>query len=45
MRRTCEFNLRVLNAAFQRYRAEHPDQFGPDGMPVPTLPPEFKPPK
>lgn len=44
MRRTCEYNLKVLNAAFRDYKATHPEQFSPDGMPLPALPPDFAPP-
>jgi len=45
MRRTCEFNQRVLKAAFEDFRARHPEQFSTDGMPRPSLPPGFEPPK
>ena len=41
MRRSCEFNASVLRAAFEEYRAQHPEQFSPDGMPRPVLPPDF----
>jgi hypothetical protein len=43
MRRTCEFNAGVLRAALEDYRAQHPGEFSPDGMPRPTLPPDFTP--
>lgn len=45
MRRTCEFNASILRAAFQDYRIQHPEQFSPDGMPRPALPPDFTPPE
>ena len=45
MRRTCEFNLAILKIATENYRREHPEDFLPDGMPQPNLPPDFIPPK
>ncbi len=45
MRRTCEFNSRILRAALEDYRAQHPEQFSADGMPRPSLPPDFTPPE
>jgi hypothetical protein len=44
MRRTCEFNLRILNASSEDFRLQHPEQFSPDRMPKPSLPPDFLPP-
>lgn len=44
MRRTCEFNACILRAAFEDYRAQHPEQVSPDGTPRPSLPPDFTPP-
>ena len=43
MRRTCEFNLKVLKASFEDYKTQHPEQFSPDGRPQPSLPPDFRP--
>ena len=41
MRRGCQFNLMLLKAAFEDYRAQHPEQFTPEGMPRPTSPQDF----
>lgn len=43
VRRTCEFNLQLLRAALEDYKAMHPAQFLPDGMPRPSLPPGYNP--
>jgi hypothetical protein len=45
MRKGCEFNLMLLKAAFEDYRAQHPEQFTLEGMPRPTLPQDFAPPE
>lgn len=45
MRRGCQFNLMLLRSAFEEYRAQHPEQFTPDGMPKPVLPEDFVPPE
>jgi len=41
-RRICEFNVKVLQAAFENYKAEHPDEIPPDqkidSSPPPVLP-------
>jgi hypothetical protein len=42
-RRICEFNLRTLRAAFEDYRAQHPEQAFPRGI-VETPPPSPLPP-
>lgn len=41
MRKSCAFNATVLRAAFEEYRAQHPEQVSPDGIPRPVLPPDF----
>jgi len=44
MRRSCEFNLKMLQSAFQEYRSQHPEQFLPDSIdsrPPSRLPPDF----
>lgn len=43
MRRTCELNASILRAAFEDYQTEHPEEFSADGMPRPSLPPDFAP--
>lgn len=45
MRRNCQFNLMLIRSAFEEYRAQHPAQFSADGMPRPSLPPDFMPPE
>jgi hypothetical protein len=43
-RRICEFNLKTLQAAFEDYRAEHPESVFPRGIgeaPPPSPPPDF----
>ena len=42
-RRTCEFNLRLVRAAFEDYKAMNPAQFSSDGMRRPSLPPGYNP--
>ena len=45
-RRTCEFNLRMVNAAFREYRSQHPEMNLPANVtdpPPPRLPPGFNP--
>jgi hypothetical protein len=47
MRRSCEFNLKMVQGAFLEYRSQHPEQFLPDSIdsrPPPSLPPDFVPP-
>lgn len=44
-RRTCQFNLAVLKGALEDYKAQHPEAFSSDGMPRPSLPPDFIPPE
>jgi hypothetical protein len=47
MRRTCQFNVTLLHAAFESYRARNPGQFlpgSPEAMPPPSLPQDFVPP-
>lgn len=44
MRRTCEYNSKVLRMAFEEYKAQHPEQALPSGLnaiPPPSLPPDF----
>jgi hypothetical protein len=41
-RRICEFNLRMVRAAFEEYKREHPEQLLPNDitdMPPPSEPP------
>jgi hypothetical protein len=48
MRRTCRFNLLVLQSAFREYKAQHPEEGLPDrfdSRPPPRLPPGFVPPR
>jgi hypothetical protein len=45
MRRTCQFNQTILQAAFKEYRSQHPEELlpDPDGRPLPRLPAGFMP--
>jgi hypothetical protein len=48
MRRTCQFNLTLLQGAYREYQSQHPEQFLADGIdsrPPPRLPPGFVPPR
>jgi hypothetical protein len=48
MRRTCQFNQTLLQAAFKEYKSQHPEQVLPDSfdsLPPPQLPPGFVPPE
>jgi hypothetical protein len=47
MRRTCKFNVVLLQGALKEYRAQHPEEVLPDRIdsrPPPRLPPGFVPP-
>lgn len=41
MRRGSQFDLMLLRAAFEEYRAAHPEQFIPERIPKPVLPKDF----
>jgi hypothetical protein len=45
-RRCCEYNLRILKAAFVEYKRQHPEMDSPNNFtdtPPPRLPPDFTP--